>query len=193
MIDKNIWSELSKIDEDFALMPDTKKKGEEKTYLDDHSDRHKDSLGCRDKWEYRECIHALTSFPAIPIQEDTDNHDIMGYKAQDGRKVKFVQFKEDVYIISAYKKDPVTGVALTGYDKRLRNILQDADPYRFYELNNKEGDYRYKCDLDDRFEGLKFFNNHPEYHRNTDPERIKEIRQKLYKREKLDAFNTDRE
>ena len=54
-------------------------------------------------------------------------------------------------------------------------------------------DYRYKCDLDGGFEGLKFFGKHPEYHPDIPTDRAEEIKDRVLKGEKPGNFNTDLE
>ncbi len=189
MIDKEIWDKLNKLNED--------------TYFDriegDHQgpnltahEFHKVEFGLENKGDYNEVAHAITSQEASPIGENMD-WGIVGYINQDGRNVKFARLDDNKYMIGVYVGSPTTGAIITFYTKNLQDILKDADPYNRYSLANKEGDYRYKCDLDKKFEGLKFFNNHPEYHRDTSEERVREIKGKLYKSEKLGNFNTDRE
>lgn len=182
MIDSKIWEELERLDELATLSPDN---------LEKHR-KHESEYGLDNDEQYQEFTDILTKYPAVPIGKGVIT-DIQGYIAQSGAKVKFVQIRNDVYALAAYKGRVEGQTAITNYPKKLNNILKDADPYAFYRQSEKGDDYRYRSDLDGRFEGLKFFDNHPEYHRNTSEERIREIRRKLQKREKLGVLNTDKE
>ncbi len=92
--------------------------------------------------------------------------------------------------MGAYRGNDVTGVGITYHAKPLDKILQDIGPYAPYPLSRKKNDYRYKSDLDGGFEGLEFFDNHPEYHEGVDEETINTIRAKIMAGERLDDFNT---
>lgn len=178
----SIWETLRQIDEEAFFDP---------LDLDGHYSKHKSKIDVESDEEYNELTHELTSSPAAYIQGDLEKT-VQGYVTQNGIKVKFKKYK-NTYILSAYSGDAVDGRAVTCYLKNLKNILQDADPYRFYKRGIKDADYRYRCDLDGRFQGLRFFNEHAEYHKDTPPEKIKEIKRRLYKRERLRTFNTDKE
>ncbi len=182
MIDSKIWEELKRLNELATFSPDN---------LGDHR-KHEPEYGLENDKQYQEFTDTLTKYPAVPIGKG-DITDIQGYVAQSGARVKFVQIRNDIYALAAYKGKINGQTALTNYPKKLFNILKDADPYAFYMQSEKEDDYRYRSDLDGRFEGLKFFDIHPEYHRGTSEEKIREIRRMLYKREKLGRFNTDKE
>ncbi len=182
MIDSKIWEELKRLDELATFSPDN---------LEDHR-KHEPEYGLENDEQYQEFTDILTKYPVVPIGKG-DIMDVQGYIAQSGARVKFVQIKNDIYALAAYKGNVKGQTALTNYPKKLSNILKDADPYAFYRQNEKEDDYRYRSDLNGRFEGLKFFDVHPEYHRGTPEEKIREIRRRLYKREKLGRFNTDKE
>ena len=181
MIYDEVWEALKQLDENAYFNPEG---------LISH-DKHRPRLNARNSQEYNEITNEITSSPATYIQGDL-GETVQGYITQGGIRVKFKQYG-DSYIIGAYSGDAVTGTAITCYIKKLKNILQDADPYRFYRKSNKNDDYRYRCDLDGKFRGLKYFNGHPELHEDTSEDRIKEIKKKLYKREKLGRFNTDKE
>ena len=182
MIDKEIWEELEKLDE-FATFPQDKLPG----HLKHLRDYNLESVE-----EYQEFTDLLTKYPAVPIGKGT-LVDMQGYIAQDRTNAKFIQMRGDKYALGVYE-EPVDGeTAITNYPKKLQNILRDADPYRFYRRSIKQSDYRYKSDLDGGFEGLKFFDNHPEYHQDTPEEVIEEIRRRLINGEELGAFNTDEE
>ena len=180
-MDKEIWDELNKLDEAHFSKQDLK----------NHS-KHKAQLGVDSDEEYDYITHELTRHPALPIG-DYNIKDIIGYINQDGRSIKFVEWRGQLYIFSAYRGDPETGIAITCYPKMIQDIYRKADPYNFYKFSSGQGDYRYKSDLDGKFEGLKFFDKHPEYHKNTSEENIKIIRDKILKNEKLANFNTNKE
>ncbi len=180
MLDKEVWEELERLDE-FATFPQDK--------LSAHL-KHLRDYNLESAEEYQEFTDLLTKYPAIPIGKGTVV-DMYGYTTQDYTNAKFIQMRADKYALGTYR-EPVDGeTAVTNYPKRLRNILQDADPYRFYRRSIKQGDYRYKSDIDGGFEGLKFFDNHPEYHQDTSEEVINEIRRRLLNGEELGTFNTD--
>lgn len=187
-MDYNVWEELRKLDKvdeyQEALFRDKS--------LQIHA-HYKDEMGIPTDEEYNEVTDILTRYPALPLGQG-DIYDVHGYTNQQGINIKFVQYKGNLYIFSAYKGDPVNGEAKTCHVKRLREIMRIADPYRFYKKGTgKQGDYRYRCDLDGGFEGLKFFDKHPEYHPDIPTDRVEEIKDRVLKGEKLGNFNTDLE
>lgn len=180
---------VGKVNEGLAHLPN-KPMGDEKSNLGTHFEKHKNDFDVKTPQEYNEkIVHAFTSHPAEPIGE-IKNDVVYGYINQDGVNVKFVNTSDKGSFITAYLKDSITGIALTCYAKPLKNILRDADPYSPYHSKSKEGDYRYKSDLNKELKGLEFFNNHPEYHKNVGKETIKEIKHKIENREKLNNMNT---
>ncbi len=185
----SVWEELRKIEEEEKSS--CKEAYFNSSRLEKHS-HHKSEMGIEDTEEYNEVTHILTSYPALPLGKG-EIYDVQGYLDQRDVGVKFVQYKGKLYILSSYRDDPVTGEALTCHVEPIGAVLRKADPYRFYRKTNKQGDYRYKCDLDGKFEGLKFFDKHSEYHRDTPPERVKEIRRMILAGKPLENFNTDKE
>lgn len=180
-MDKETWEELKRLEE-AKFAPDN---------LQKHSE-HKNQFHLNSLEEYDESTHNLTRSPASPIGQSTPT-EVIGYTNQNGLHVKFTKFNNDIYAFGVYSGDPETGVAVTCFPRSLDSIMKIVDPYNFYKKSGKQGDYRYRSDLDGKFEGLKFFDTHPEYHRNTSNERIKTIRQKILHKERLGNFNTDKE
>lgn len=181
---------VGKINEDLAHLSNKPTKNDEKSSLDTHFKKHKNDFDVKTPQEYNEkIVHVFTSHPAKPIEE-IENDVVYGYINQSGSNIKFTNTSDKGGFITAYVRSPITGKALTCYAKPLKNILQDADPYSPYPIKLKDGDYRYKSDLNGDIKGLEFFNNHPEYHKDVDKEVIEEIRHKIENGEKLNKLNT---
>lgn len=181
---------VKNIKEDLAHLSRKSSNPEEPSNLESHFEKHQ-SYYYSNENEYNQGFHNLTKRSAAPVGKESSTS-INGYKTQTGVKVKYRPFRGNahLYELGAYKGDDVTGVGLTYYTKPLDKILQDADPYAPYPLSRKRNDYRYKSDLDGGFEGLEFFDSHPEYHEGVDEETINTIRLKILAGERLDDFNT---
>ena len=181
-MDKEIWEEL-KILNEAEFTPDNLQRHE----------KHKDQFHFKSLDEYNKFTHELTKHPALPIGQGS-SEDVIGYINQNGLSIKFTKFSNNTYAFSVYSGDPETGDAVTCFPRSLNSIMRIADPYRFYRKESgKQGDYRYRSDINGGFEGLKFFDEHPEYHKDTDEGRINEIREKILHKERLRNFNTDKE
>ena len=180
---------IRNIKEDLAHFSKRSNGPEEPSNLESHFEKHQSYYANED--EYDQGLHDLTKRPAAPIGKESPTG-INGYKTQTGVKVKYRPFRGNIHLyeLGAYRGNDVTGVGITYYAKPLDKILQDIDPYTPYPLSRKKNDYRYKSDLEGGFEGLEFFDNHPEYHEGVDEETINTIRAKIMVGERLDDFNT---
>lgn len=171
----NVWEELDKI---CKLEEQSKfQRKNNNTHYNKHivnkDGKDGENFDFTTKESYAESVKLLSESPSTYMQRVNNSNTIIGYISQQNRKIK------NYYQIIVYIGDAITGTIITYYTVSWGQLIKQANPFLSGNKN-----YKYKFDLDGKFEGLNIFsppNSMPE-------DKYHEIRNKIMKKRSLTRY-----